>query len=441
MKHSFGSAIIVGLVAGILGAAAYLLASYLNVQPVVATPSATSGKDFISAIVVAAVAGLLLALLVLLIPDRWRRIESEILELRQRQSNALEDVRKQADDRIGEKLDSATRQAQGILDHISGLAERHPWIKGISEAGFSPNSNSCQIVLRNAAKLVAEGQGLLAHDYLFSWARRGNGQSTLDGSPGDFMQLANFAHLILRDEYLAMLMLSVGYESRTRQQSLASAHLRALARNGYMSDSFDVAESIRRRALPTWRENLRYAWYNVRRIGQPTIRPPRPTVDDCSSLAIFFGVLGDKYEFERTLDRARELACSHPQSVSVSLAEAEGLATLGNIEESTALLGRIDLDESARNGLSLDTAWAMRRAGLLYEAEAILSCAADTALKMIVKDFQTKRYDDPPPPGDDEAGLGTSEVKSTNSPVKSAVSLQERAESRKENAEEMSRGA
>src|SRR5262249_1053296 len=163
------------------------------------------------------------SLLVLLIPERWRRIESEVLALRQAQDKALDDLRRRADDRISEKLNSASRQAQSILDNVTNLADRFPWIKGIAEVGFAPNSNSCQIVLRNGAKLVAGGQGMLAHDYMFSWTKEREGGVTLEGSSYDFQQMANFARLILDDEYLAMLLIKVGYRLRARQMLLASA--------------------------------------------------------------------------------------------------------------------------------------------------------------------------------------------------------------------------
>ena len=104
----------------------------------------------------------------------------------------------------------AARQAQAIRDQVSNLVERFPWIKGISDAHFTPDSCSCQVVLQNAVRFVAQDQELLAHEYLFNWTRTSEKGPTLQGSVYDFVELAQFAAYVLSDEYLALLMLGEG---------------------------------------------------------------------------------------------------------------------------------------------------------------------------------------------------------------------------------------
>lgn len=395
MKPSLATALIISVVAAVIAIIAFMAARYIDVLPSSTSSGVTPAKDYITTIVVAAIGGLLLAMLVLLVPDRWKKIESEVLSLREGQNKALDDLRKRADERISEKLDSASRQAQSILDHVTGLSDRFPWIKGISEVGFEPNSNSCQLVLRNAAKLVATGQGMLAHEYLYSWTRdTKKGELPLVGSSYDFLKMAAFAQLVLADEYLSMLLVSVGYHSRAHQLLLGPAHLRALSRNGMIADSIDVAESIRQRALPTWRERLRQTWYAARRFGKPTVRLIPPTAEDCAALALFFGAVGDRQEFTSALAVAERLVVTPRDGLMVHFAKAEGLATLGDLNAAAEIAKSLSAEHATSEGVAHEFVWVLRRCALTDHATELLDSISEHARERVRMDFGVEEDDD-----------------------------------------------
>jgi hypothetical protein len=348
---------------------------------------ASAEKDYLITAVVALVGGLLLAMLVFLLPDRWRRIESEVLSLRQAQDKSLDELKRRADERISDKLDSASRQAQGILDHVSNLSDRFPWIKGISEVGFAPDSNACQIVLRNAARLVATGQGMIAHDYVYSWAGKERDRDSLQGSSDDFLQMAAFARFVFADDYLAAQLIEAGYRSRSRQAFLSPTYLRSLSRSGRISEAIDVAESIRRRALPTWRERLRETWYAARRLGKPTVRKLPPTVDDCTALALFFAIVGDPSEFARASDRAEALRANELDVLTITLAKAEGLAALGNLDEGSRLARSLLGFQAGPNGLGFDLIATLRRCSMERESSDLLLAISTKARQKVQEDF------------------------------------------------------
>ncbi|MEZ5403174.1 MAG: hypothetical protein R2729_26075 [Bryobacteraceae bacterium] len=334
-------------------------------------------KAAVGAIVTTAIAGLLVALLVFLILDRWRRIENEMLVLRQAQEKALDDLRRRADERINEKLENTARQAQAIRDHVSNLIERYPWIKGISDADFTPDSSSCQIVLRNSIRFVAQGQDLLAHEYLFSWTRTGKDRPKLDGSVFDYIELANFALYVLEDEYLCLLMLSEGYSAASRQQLLAPMYLKGLVRHGMLLEAMTLSESLRRRTFPTWREKVRRLWRQFRNLARPLQKDPRPTSEEFAAFAVFEGMLGDRESFDKAIGRAIEAAVTERDRIVADLAKAEGLSFLGESDQAGSILSSVKTDVVAAHGLTLDLVWTFRRASMRKNAEAAFRATSD----------------------------------------------------------------
>ena len=91
MKISLARLLILFLV---IAGAAWLVGSHLPKLISLSSPSASWGP--LGSIITAIVGGLFLALLGFLITERWRRIESEMLALREAQSKALDDLSKRA---------------------------------------------------------------------------------------------------------------------------------------------------------------------------------------------------------------------------------------------------------------------------------------------------------------------------------------------------------
>lgn len=369
------------LILAVMVLAAWLIAPRLSQL----VPAGTdAGKSPISSVVTAVIGGLLMAVLVFLIPERWKRIESEMLSLREAQVKTLDDVRKRADERINEKLDSATRQAQAIREHVSNLADRYPWIKGIADAEFTPDSCSCQIVLRNAMKFVSQGQDGLAHEYLFGWTRSDKDHPVLEGSVYDFYDLARFSAYVLKDEYLALLMLGEGYRESARQLLIAPTYLKNLLRLGMFSDAMQLADAIRQRTFPTWKEHLKKAWQGWIRTKRLSQKDVKPIIDEYTAFALFKSFAGDKEAVARSIEKARALSTQRRDKVMVMLNEAECAAVLGDVNHASTVTASVEPEQVNKLGLSYELVWALRRCGEDDSSDQILQNISSEMQKKVM---------------------------------------------------------
>ena len=327
-------------------------------------------KDPPIALLMTVVGSLAVALLVFLILDRWRRIEGEMLSLRQAQEKSLDELQKRADNKVSEKMETVIRQAQAIRDRTANLLEQHPWIKGITDADFTPDSCSCQIVLRNASKFVTQGQQHLAHEYLFNWTRSKDKGIRLEGAAYDFLELARFSRYVLADEYLAMLMLAQGYVTASQRRYISPAYLKALARFGMMQEATDLAHSMRRYVFPSWLQKI---WVRVYLSKKPI---PKPLVEEYAALAIYDSLIGDQVSFVKDIQKAKE--CLNKKFVKKSqkdlviLNEIEGNIMLGHENVPLEALNEFTDNLDPYSPLINEILWALRSGGLVEKSDSIL---------------------------------------------------------------------
>ena len=339
-------------------------------------------KEPPGAVVMTIVGAVIGGMILFLLKDRWNRIETEMLTLRTQQEKALEDLQKRADTRISEKMDAVTRQAQAIRDRTANLLDQHPWIKGVTDADFTPDSCSCQIVLRNAVKFVASGQYPLAHEYLFNWTRPKKEKQSLEGSVYDFAELARFAGLVLGDDYLAMLMLGQGYRAASQRRLISPSYLKAMIRLGLTQDATTLAESIRHRVFPNWITRARRWLFRKKHAFEP-----KPLIEEFTALALFDGHVGDPESFNKSIKRAKEMigpAKGNPLAKAlVVLNEAEGLAMLEDLESADQLLRSLPDDQLRSHLLANEVNWSLKSMGRNDEAHSLLKTASDAAREQI----------------------------------------------------------
>jgi ElaB/YqjD/DUF883 family membrane-anchored ribosome-binding protein len=338
-------------------------------------------KEPPGAIVMTVVAGMIVAMLVFLLKDRWNRIEAEMLTLRQAQQDSLDALQKRADLRISEKMDAVTRQAQAIRDRTANLLDQHPWIRGVTDADFTPDSCSCQIVLRNASKFVAQGQFPLAHEYLFNWTRVKKDRQNLEGSVFDFFELARFSSYVLGDEYLAMLMLGQGYRAASQRRLISPAYLKAMMRQGLTQDATVLADSIRQRVFPGWLTRTR-RWF----AGKSAFEP-KPLIEEFTALAVFEGYVGNPESFGKAIAKAKSMVNTRNESAIakslIVLGEAEGSALLGDLVTANQLIQSLPEDKIKSIELCNEVAWVLKSVGRNDKAKELLKQASAIARDQI----------------------------------------------------------
>lgn len=326
--------------------------------------NATSAATFVQNPVVLAVIGAILTFLVL---ERWKKLENDISEIGKSQSQTLSQIREDAKSLTLQQIEAATLTAQSIESRIGRLVDEYPWIADITENEFYPDASGCRIVLRTAEQLTSQGRTSLAYEYLFFWAKADGTKGQLEGTAEDFNELATFCAAALGDEYLAFLILRVGYRRAVDRLTLLPDFLRVSIRRGSADEARWSARELRSVVEPSWRKRFAAALRNEPRPLHATFG-----VRALLALAVYEAVTGDFDKAAVMIEKAAESARRTRRMREVSRAKAEIAVIAGDYKAAEAELADIKYDDCSDDEL-LELLGILRSVGDVKRARLVVS--------------------------------------------------------------------
>jgi hypothetical protein len=216
--------------------------------PAVVDGSSDGSKSLVTSILVGIVLAIAGPLFVFFIIERWRRMESEISEVRRMN----DDIGQKLERKVSGYLEDKTRKLDAMDNHLRKLLEDHPWIAGLTENNFIPKVPSCRAVLSTAIELHDQGKDALVYEFLFGWLKKTDRVPRLEGTLDDFFDLIRFCERELCDEYLCVLILravAVEHESGGR---VLPEYVRRLLRSGDYAAAKRAANLLRRIVERPW---------------------------------------------------------------------------------------------------------------------------------------------------------------------------------------------
>lgn len=289
------------------------------------------------------------AILTFLVVERWRRIETEVAELRKQQVSALGEIREDADKLARERIDVATRRAQAIESRIGGLLEEHPWIALITEHDFIPNAPSCRIVLATAQELASEGKRSLLYEYLSIWLSADSDKRRLQGTADDFLDLAEFCERSLGDAHLGLLVLREAYANASNRFLAVPDYLQRLVRYGELSEARRVASNLQNSLRTDWifsaPDWVFDAWERVRGIPASKYRYHNAVykMRGFAALALYKQLIGQRNRSRGCLEKAHKLASGMGLTAEINCVEAELYVISGEFERARTIIARVPL--------------------------------------------------------------------------------------------------
>ena len=312
-------------------------------------------------------AGFFLALLTFLIVDRWKRIETEITDIRKTQLSALKEVRSDADNLLKSKLDITTRKAEAIESKISGLLEEHPWVTSITENELIPDASSCRLVLLVAENFLDQGNLPLVYEYLASWTNEGARKTRLQGTSSDFLDLAEFCERCLGDDYLGLAIVGQGYQTASNNALLTPDYLVRLVRHGGGTSAREIATQLRSLMRLGFLSRLKSAFRGETRSNRATFY-----IRGFCALGLYESANGTAELAERFIGKAAELSIQLRAEVEVQIFRAETLAILGMLEKCERIMGSLDVNADSSDEIVYLSARIYRFLGRAAEAHQMM---------------------------------------------------------------------
>lgn len=340
-----------------------LLANIITANGIGSPNSLVFINIFKDPIVLSIAGGILTFLLV----DRWRRLESEISEIRQNQVAALKDIREDAKIFTQDNIDITVRKAQVIEEHINGLLEDHPWISDITENEFIPDASSCKIIQRTAEDLLIKGKLSLVYEYLFSWTKHKDKKPSIEGSADDFLDLAEFCERILGDEYLGFLILREGVSNAINGTLLLPDYLKRLVRHGRFFDVEKTSKQLKDEVDPDWYTKIVY-FLQRRRFYQSSRFLNRAYM----SLALSEAISGDVNKSIKYLNQAKQISNKIGSEDNIVCVEAEMSLVFGEFASAHSFIEKLKIDETTSDDSSYEIARIYRALGNIDKYQELM---------------------------------------------------------------------
>lgn len=274
------------------------------------------------------------SILAFLVVDRWRKIETDVADMRKAQQAEFKEIKKEADDAIKIRIEGAMRKAQAIESRLGSIMEQHPWIASITENELIPDASACRIVLITAEEFIRNGKVALAYEYLFGWAAPlGARDKKLEGTVADFMDLVDFCENTLNDEYLGILILDQAHLYAINRALFTPEYMKRLVRQGRMLDAVTVAEQLKGSINPSWSARM-VNLLRGRRLNMQAAYLAR----SYSALALFEAVNGRLGKAGKLMSKAKINATNAATDGEVKLVEAEIYAINGDFIHAQEIL-------------------------------------------------------------------------------------------------------
>ena len=187
-----------------------------------------------------------------LIIDRWKSIEARIEKLKDDQRTTIEEINREADKKISDKVEKMIDRAETVDQKVSSLIENHPWIGLLTENNIIPDIPTCHVILDTANKLLKmeNVKRALVQEYIYFWVgkrtnhkkKKDEEKVQLEGTKEDFLRLMIFCEDELKDEYLSFLVLQSGYSFT---KTLTPYYLRRLIDYGYIQEAKNVVTTLK----------------------------------------------------------------------------------------------------------------------------------------------------------------------------------------------------
>lgn len=280
------------------------------------------------------------AILVFLLVERWKRIETEISNIRTNQYTILKGIREDAENIVKGRMNSTTRKAKAIESKIGGLIEEHPWITSITENDLIPDSSSCKIIMKTCERLIQLKRHSLLYEYIYSWFHDDSKiNSKLIGTADDFVNLAEFCERVLDDDYLGLLVIKIGVERASNRLQLYPDLLKRLVRNGNYNDSRKYAIYLKK-ILPLRFKFLKIPYFRVMGLSTDFIYRAY------CSLVLFESLKRNKIRVNIYLDRASQISRKIEKEKDIICTQAEANVILGNYQFVEQTLDSLNIHES-----------------------------------------------------------------------------------------------
>ena len=317
------------------------------------------------------------AVLIFLVVERWRNLESDLGKLRDDQHQTLRDIKSDSEDLLKSKMDQVTNRAQSIEGKISDLIDKHPWVTDISEMEIIPDSPLCRVVLATAEELLTTKAPLLCYEYL-SAVLRNKSEMNLEGVSGDFLDLAAFCEIALQDSYLAYRAIAKGIDCSTSYSELVPYYLRLAVRHGDYRTASNMARAITRQITPSgfmnyliMRQMNRGGALLYLPIAVERSRKRNSDVESLVSLALFQAAYGRRDRSDRFIKKAQtgmlnpETTAVNPEEWAlVQIAAAESKLLDGMWSAARRSAASLSIDESLSTPTLGEALHVLRRVDL-----------------------------------------------------------------------------
>ena len=371
--------LIIAVLLGITLFEQYILNGKSPLQAVTADKQSTTQGS--SSLTTTLISYCFIALVAFLINARWKEHVDRLTAMETKQSEVLQDIEKTARERIESRVTSTEKRAQIMQERVANILEQHPWIKGITDSEFIPDSCSCRIVLNNSLTLFKNKRATLAHEYLFSWVDQSGWvdhsskkKRFLQGSPSDFRDLADFCLLALSDEYLAGLLLAQAYEEYKQDRHARSSYVKAYARLGLYSNISKVTVAFRKIIYPRWYVHL------IQHFLGRSRHTSEPGYEDFAAQAILESAAGNSGFAAKGFADSKSISQSQFSATILKINEFESRAMLGELTESDSDTATAWYASTGNVRIDVEQYWALKAFGRNQQAMELMKSMQDAYL-------------------------------------------------------------